>query len=35
VYLEQPAFNSVIETDLRLAVNEGLDRLVLDSFASP
>jgi uncharacterized protein len=29
VYLEQPAFNSVIENDLRLAVNDGLDSLVL------
>jgi HK97 family phage prohead protease len=30
VYLESPAFNSVIETDLRLALNDGLDKLVLD-----
>jgi HK97 family phage prohead protease len=34
VYLEQPAFNSVIETDLRLALNEGLDKLVLDAVAA-
>lgn len=33
VYLEQAAFNSVIETDLRLALNEGLDKLVLDAVA--
>jgi len=34
VYLEQPAFNSVIENDLRLAINEGLDKLVLDAIAA-
>ena len=34
VYLEQPAFNSVIETDLRLSLNEGLDKLVLDAVAA-
>ena len=34
VYLEQPAFNSAIENDLRLAVNEGLDKLVLDAVAA-
>ncbi len=34
VYLEQPAFNSVIETDLRLALNEALDKLVLDAVAA-
>ena len=27
VYLEQPAFNTVIENDLRLAINDGLDKL--------
>jgi hypothetical protein len=34
LFLEQPAFNSVIEQDLRLAVNEGLDKLVLDKIAT-
>ena len=33
VYLEQPVFNSVIENDLRLALNEALDKLVLDAVA--
>jgi hypothetical protein len=34
VYLEQPAFNTTIETDLRLAINDGLDKLVLDFIAT-
>lgn len=34
VYLEQAAFNTVIEGDLRLALNEGLDKLVLDAIAA-
>ena len=34
VYLEQQAFNTVIENDLRLAINDGLDKLVLDKFAA-
>ncbi len=34
VYLEQPVFNSVIENDLRLALNEALDKLVLDAVAA-
>ena len=34
VYLEQPMFNTVIEGDLRLAVNEALDKLVLDATAA-
>jgi len=34
VYLEQAAFNSTIETDLRLAINDGLDKLVLDAIAT-
>ena len=34
IYLEQPAFNTVIENDLRLALNEGLDKLVLDAVAA-
>ena len=34
VYLESPAFNSVIETDLRLSLNDGLDKLVLDFIAT-
>jgi uncharacterized protein len=34
VYLETPAFNSVVESDLRLAINDGLDKLVLDFIAT-
>jgi hypothetical protein len=34
VILAQPAINPLIETDLRLALNEGLDELVVDSFAA-
>jgi hypothetical protein len=34
VYLEQPQIDSIIGTDLRLAVNEGLDKLVLDATAA-
>ena len=34
IQLEQPAFNSVIETDLRLSINEGLDKLILDFIAT-
>ncbi len=34
VYLEQPAFDSVIQTDLRLALNEAFDKLVLDAVAA-
>ena len=34
VYLESAAVNSIIETDLRLAVNGGLDKLVLDVLAA-
>jgi hypothetical protein len=33
VYLESAAFNSIVENDLRLALNEGLDKLVLDAIA--
>jgi Escherichia/Staphylococcus phage prohead protease len=33
VYLEQAAITSIVGTDLRLAVNEGLDKLVLDALA--
>ena len=33
VYLEQQAFNTVIENDLRLAINDGLDKLILDKIA--
>jgi HK97 family phage prohead protease len=33
VYLESAAFNTIIENDLRLALNEGLDKLVLDAIA--
>ena len=34
MYLEQQAFNTVIENDLRLAINDGLDKLVLDAIAA-
>jgi len=34
IVLEQPSINTVIETDLRLAINEGLDKLVLDTVAA-
>jgi len=34
VYLEQRAFNSTIEGDLRLTLNEALDKLVLDAIAA-
>jgi hypothetical protein len=34
IYLEQPAFRSVIEQDLRLALDGGLDKLVLDAIAT-
>ena len=34
VYLEQVAFNSTIEGDLRLTLNEGLGKLVLDAVAA-
>lgn len=34
IQLEQPAFNTAIETDLRLAINGGLDRLILDAVAT-
>jgi Escherichia/Staphylococcus phage prohead protease len=33
VYLESDTVESIIGTDLRLAVNEGLDKLVLDAIA--
>ena len=34
VYLERAELATVVETDLRLAVNEGLDKLVLDGLAT-
>ena len=34
IYLEQQAFNTVIENDLRLAINDGLDKLILDKIAA-
>lgn len=34
VYLQSGDVNSTIETDLRLAINEGLDKLVLDQIAT-
>ena len=34
VYLEQDTIESIIGTDLRLAINEGLDKLVLDAIAA-
>jgi uncharacterized protein len=33
VYLEQSQFESVVGQDLRLSINEGLDKLVLDAIA--
>jgi HK97 family phage prohead protease len=33
IILEQPTIQPLIETDLRLALNEGLDKLVLDAVA--
>ncbi|MGH2974637.1 MAG: HK97 family phage prohead protease [Solirubrobacterales bacterium] len=34
IYLEQPAFRTVIEQDLRFALDGGLDGLVLDAIAA-
>ncbi len=34
IHLEQPAFNTAIETDLRLVINGGLDKLILDAIAT-
>ena len=34
IYLEQPAFRTVIEQDLRHALDGGLDKLVLDAIAA-
>jgi uncharacterized protein len=34
IYLEQPAFRTVIEQDLRYALDGGLDELVLDAIAA-
>jgi hypothetical protein len=34
IVLEQPAINTVIENDLRLAINEGLDKLLLDTVTA-
>lgn len=34
IVLEQPAVNTIIENDLRMTVNEGLDKLVNDTFAA-
>ena len=34
IMLEQPAFNTAIEMDLRLAINGGLDKLILDAIAT-
>jgi uncharacterized protein len=34
VYLESPAFNTIVENDLRLALNDGLDKLILDAIAA-
>ena len=33
IYLQQPSVNTIIENDLRLAINEGLDSLVLAAVA--
>ena len=34
VYLQQPQIDTVIQSDLRLAINSGLDKLVLDGLAT-
>ena len=34
VYLESSSFNTIVESDLRLALNDGLDKLILDAIAS-
>ena len=34
IYLEQDAFNTIIENDLRLAIEAGLDKLVQDALAA-
>jgi hypothetical protein len=34
VYLQTSTVNTIIEQDLRLAINEGLDKLVLDAVAT-
>lgn len=34
VFLESPALNSIVENDLRLALNDALDKLVLDAIAT-
>jgi hypothetical protein len=34
VYFEQQAVNTIIENDLRLARNDGLDKLILDAIAA-
>jgi HK97 family phage prohead protease len=34
IYLEQEQIESIIGTDLRLSINEGLDKLVLDAIAA-
>ena len=33
IVLEQPAIDTIIENDLRVAINEGLDELVTETFA--
>jgi hypothetical protein len=34
IHLEQPSFNRIIEQDLRLALSDGLDSLVVAAFAA-
>jgi uncharacterized protein len=34
VHLEQPALRSIVEGDMQLAINEGLDKIVIDTFAA-
>jgi phage head maturation protease len=34
IHLEQPALRSIVEGDLALAVNEGLAKIVIDTFAA-
>jgi len=34
IHLQQPTVNTVVEQDLRLAINEALDKLILDALAA-
>jgi hypothetical protein len=34
VYLESPVINTIVEQDLRLSINDGLDKLIIDAIAA-